>query len=355
MQKKFLNFKSGGNTTIRLNKMKDLINEFTLEKECEYKGELYSVRDNGAVKRHSREGKKLRKDDDIWTFGKKNDSNGYMYISNHRVHIIVASAFYGVKDSTIYVVDHIDTNRCNNRVENLRWLTRLENALLNPDTRKRIAYLCGGDITKFIKDPSCLRDLTNTNQDIAWMRTVSSEEARNAYNNVMKWIPQPTTEKKKELNIFSVDKSEWIFKDNHNSCAVDDRNLIKALSPETALQMNWRTPTEFPCCPTKFQNDGLKEYFNNLKEEYEFSKNQYTTHIVMDKALVKDETELLVISKDLSKGAVKPYGLVRVYCVGGQFIHESISTFFQENGVRQYFTEMQGLKWEGGDSIDNYC
>ncbi|WP_294143305.1 HNH endonuclease signature motif containing protein [uncultured Sanguibacteroides sp.] len=32
----------------------------------------------------------------------------------------------------IYVVDHIDTNRQNNRIENLRWLTKLENVLLNP-------------------------------------------------------------------------------------------------------------------------------------------------------------------------------------------------------------------------------
>ena len=51
-----------------LRNMKDLKNVFSLEKECEYKGELYSVRDNGAVRRHPREGKRLRKDDDVWTF-----------------------------------------------------------------------------------------------------------------------------------------------------------------------------------------------------------------------------------------------------------------------------------------------
>lgn len=335
--------------------MKDLKNVFSLEKECEYKGELYSVRDNGAVRRHPREGKRLRKDDDVWTFGKKNDSNGYMYIGCHRVHIIVANAFYGVKDSTIYVVDHIDTNRCNNRVENLRWLTRLENALLNPDTRKRIDYLCGGDITKFIKDPSCLRDVSGTNQDLSWMRTVTPEEALNAYNNVMKLGAKPIAEKKESTTSY-VDKSEWIFKDNGKfPYFADDGNIIKALSPETALQMNWKTPTEFPCCPLDFRNDGLKEYFENLKEGNVFSKNRYTEHIVMETALVKNETELLVASKDLAIDPVKPYGLVRIYCSGGQFIHESISTFFEENGVRKIFTEMQGLKWEGGDSVDNYC
>ena len=102
--------------------------------ECVYKGEQYSVRDNGAVIRHLREGKRPRKDDGVWTFGVKNSANGYMQIGTHRVHIIVATAFYGERDSKVYVVDHIDTNRCNNRKENLRWLTRLENVLMNPVT-----------------------------------------------------------------------------------------------------------------------------------------------------------------------------------------------------------------------------
>lgn len=37
------------------------INEYTRETTCEYKGEVYSVRDNGAVMRHAREGKKSEK------------------------------------------------------------------------------------------------------------------------------------------------------------------------------------------------------------------------------------------------------------------------------------------------------
>lgn len=45
------------------------INEYTRETTCEYKGEVYSVRDNGAVMRHAREGKKARKLDNVWTFG----------------------------------------------------------------------------------------------------------------------------------------------------------------------------------------------------------------------------------------------------------------------------------------------
>ena len=148
------------------------VDEYKETTECVYKGEQYSVRDNGAVMRHLREGKRPRKDDGVWTFGVKNNANGYMLIGSHRVHIIVATAFYGERDSKVYVVDHIDTNRCNNRKENLRWLTKLENVLMNPVTLKRVTYLCGGDIMNFINNPSCLRDSNGTNSDISWMRTV---------------------------------------------------------------------------------------------------------------------------------------------------------------------------------------
>lgn len=113
------------------------INDYEEERLCIYKGEHYRVRDNGAVMRITPDGKKPRSLDSVWTFGKKSPTNGYMTIGNHRVHIIVATAFYGPNDSRVYVVDHIDTNRCNNRVENLRWLTKLENILLNEITRKK--------------------------------------------------------------------------------------------------------------------------------------------------------------------------------------------------------------------------
>ena len=340
-----------------INKMKTLIDNFSEEKDCEYKGEIYSVRDNGAVMRHLRVGKKARKDDGVWTFGTKDEAIGYMKIGQHRVHIIVATAFYGQKDSKVYVVDHIDTNRCNNRADNLRWLTRLENVLMNPVTLKRVTMLCGGDITKFLENPSCLRDLTGTNQDLTWMRTVSPEEAVTAYFNVMRWGLKPIDESNHKRTNIKNNKSEWIYKESHNYIVPTETasQLVKAKSPDTALQLDWRTPTDFPCCPTTLQNGGLEEYAAKLQVGNVFSSNQYSCHKVIDKALVDDGKALLVVTHDTTEDAVKPYGLAKIYCSGGQFVHESISTFFEENGAMQFFTEMQGLVWEGEESIDMYC
>ena len=119
------------------------VNDFTQEKECIFKGEHFSVRDNGAVFRHQRNGKRARPNDNKWTFGKENSANPYLHISNIRIHRIVATAFHGDPPDPKYVVDHIDSNCRNNRPENLRWLTRLENALKNPATRKKIEYSTG--------------------------------------------------------------------------------------------------------------------------------------------------------------------------------------------------------------------
>ncbi len=71
------------------------LNDFEKQYECIYKEEFYSVRDNGAVKRHARKGKQFRQLDNQWTFGKPNEKTGYAEIASVRVHRIVATAFHG--------------------------------------------------------------------------------------------------------------------------------------------------------------------------------------------------------------------------------------------------------------------
>ena len=118
--------------------MNRLIDIFEKETKCTYKDNVYSVRDNGSVMRHPREGKKPRPLDNKWTFGTINIQKGYTMIGSEPVHRIVATAFLGEAPSKSHVVDHIDTNRQNNRPENLRWVTRLENIVLNEITRKKL-------------------------------------------------------------------------------------------------------------------------------------------------------------------------------------------------------------------------
>lgn len=75
------------------------------------------------------------------------DRYGYKYVSfyeggaqkKQKVHRLVAAAFLG--DVAGYEIDHIDTVRTNNSIDNLRIVTRKENTN-NPATIKRLVA-CG--------------------------------------------------------------------------------------------------------------------------------------------------------------------------------------------------------------------
>ena len=163
--------------------------------------------------RHPKDENKPRSLDNIWTFGTINKQNGYLMLSSDRVHRIVATAFLGEAPSKDYIVDHIDTNRQNNRPSNLRWITKLENILLNPITCKKIELLCGCSIEEVLNDISILRNKSLTPQ-FEWMKTVSKEEAQQSLESWKKWTESSSTvqncERRKYVNYNKLN-SEMIF------------------------------------------------------------------------------------------------------------------------------------------------
>jgi hypothetical protein len=185
------------------------INQFEKEITCTYRDETYNVRDNGAVFRFPRNNHRKRPNDNLWTFGKPNYLKGYMEIASERIHRIVAIAFHGEPPTKDHVVDHIDTNKRNNRPENLRWVTRLENVLLNPITIKRIESACGCNVEEFLADPSKFRDMFQE-PNYEWMCTVSIQEAQSSKERLLAWA-----ESDKHLSGGSL--GEWIFTRNNMS------------------------------------------------------------------------------------------------------------------------------------------
>ncbi len=131
-----------------------------------------------------------------------------MFIASVRIHQIVATAFHGVQPTKEYVVDHIDTNRQKYRPENLTWLTRLENTLLNPITVNRKESICNCTIEEFVTNPQKYRHLlSNAPTDIQWMRTVTRVQAEVCRKNLTNWAKSGRELKGKSLG-------EWIYHRN---------------------------------------------------------------------------------------------------------------------------------------------
>lgn len=309
--------------------------DFIREMECVYDGEKYSVRDNGSVLRQARDGKHLRQFDGQWTFGTPDNKNGYMYIASVRVHRIVATAFHGDPPTPQHVVDHIDTNRRNNRPENLRWLTRLENALLNPITVKRIEFICGS-IEAFLEDPSKLNHSKLT-RNFDWMRTVTPQEAQACRERMRLWAKSDRPPSGGSLG-------EWVYKPiaahsqaprAENSDTVqtrtprearsnwqrrsvspyrtplvrqEEQDIVPAKTPGAA-QRKWRTPTEFPCCPQSTGKDPIPAYAENLVAGAVFSQNHLWTSLVLEAAIAADGQSIWVLTEQRDANAIKPWGV----------------------------------------------
>jgi hypothetical protein len=336
------------------------VNDFLREVDCSYDGERYSVRDNGSVFRHPRSEKRPRPNDNRWTFGKLNEQNGYLHIAQVRIHRIVATAFHGDAPSPEHIVDHIDTNRQNNRPSNLRWLTRLENALCNPITRQRIEYLCGS-IEAFLEDPSKLRH-SKLSHNLRWMRAVTPTEAKACLERMRTWANNS------HATSSGGSLGEWIFKpisfDAASSVHEEEGKSVSNLSvfneandfnrskTSGAVQRNWRVPTEFPSCPKKIEENPISAYLANLSEDCTFSRNHLSLHTVLEYAVIDEGKSICIMCES---DGMKPWSLAKVTFERDLYVHESIDTYFSREGAQKQFCLAQGKEWTGGDSIDDYC
>lgn len=351
------------------------INDFKEEKSCEYKDRRYQVRDNGAILRLPKERGRASKWDNVWTFGTKDEKTGYMIFAGIRVHQVVCTAFHGPEPEPHMVVDHIDINRCNNRPENLRWLTRIENALNNPVTRKKIAFLCGGSIEPFLENPTILRDKA-LSSDVSWMKTVTKEQAAACKKHMEKWAEEDSKQESTGKGI-----GDWVFDDDkpaktnsnrpqyagpyrswaEHKAAVEEMNrreyerqygLKDSLTPG-AKQFKWKTQTEFPSCPKEGEERTLQTYLNNLQPGKAFCRTQYGASSVLEAGYNQQEDAIYVLTK--GGNSMKPWALSKITLQDGFFVHSNEGSFFKEDGGQKFFTLAMGREWDGGEVFDELC
>ncbi len=327
------------------------LDDFEIDILCTYKKERYSVRDNGAVLRFPLDTSRPRPTDNKWTFGKLNNKNGYLEIASVPVHRIVSTAFHGEPPTKEHVVDHIDTNKQNNRPDNLRWVTRLENILLNPITARRIEIVCGS-VEAFLVNPSRFRDKF-PDPNYEWMCAVSIQEAKVSKERLLAWAQSD-----KPLRGGSL--GDWIYNRSVSSqssvIVKDELELINSLTLNAVQKsQNWKTPSEFPCCPKETTYNPIAEYAANLNVGYVFSRNQYMSSIIECFAISESGDTMWVICKIDNENSVLNYSLAEITYQKNAFVHSSLGSFFDKKGAEKQFTLSQGLEWTGGDTIDDYC
>ena len=118
-------------------------------------------------------------------------------------------------------------------------------------------------------------------------------------------------------------------------------------------QRNWRTPTEFPMCPVGLPENPLEAYKQNMIIDGIFSRNRYGESLLKDVDYTPERDALIVLT--YQPGSTKEWCLCATYVDNGKFIHESISSYFQEDGGRKYFTIYTGGVWTGGEVFDDGC
>lgn len=283
------------------------INTFSREVSVSFRNEQYLVRDNGAICRIHRPGERKRRLDGVWTFGRPCGNHGYMRSAGFVVHKIVATAFYGDQPSQGHVVDHIDTDRINNHIENLRWVTRLENIANNPKTLRRIEKKWGS-LEGMLQDPD-------------------RADKADPLNNRSRMPKKINEIAKEETDTFS-------------------------FTP-LAMQRNWRTPNAFPLCPEKITDQPLKDYFEQLTKGSIFSHNRYGEAVVEMAHFSKDGLSISVLNRLVD--GVKDWGVSKITFEEGRFVHAAYGSFFSIEGAEKRHCELVGKPWDGGDSIDDYC
>lgn len=281
-------------------------------------------------------------------------------------------------------------------------MTKLENILCNEITRKKVELICGS-VEAFLNDPTLLYGYETEDKNFSWMKNVTPEEAKNCLDNWKIWAktaaPNPNYKKNEHhvgdwifdkplnsntarpINIVQetashvqpkesesdtsflledervkVDTEEWLTKTFGKKEEIKEEpeydGLSDSLTP-SAKQRYWRTPTEFPCCPQEVTEDGLDIYKENLKEGNLFSSNSFAKYYVIDKAIIPDKNDLIVLcTNNEGEQVFGAYALCSIKIENGKFVHMSIKRYGSRDIATHFFKLIIGEEeWTEDDEI----
>jgi hypothetical protein len=143
----------------------------------------------------------------------------------------------------------------------------------------------------------------------------------------------------------------------------------ESLTP-MAMQRYWKTPCEFPSCPTiseQMLSEGitsneeayklLEDYYQELEFGSEFSRNIYGESYLVKADLRKksnDETKpALVVLCNMLNNDQKKWAVAQVTVENAKFVHENKSSYFTLQGALKAYCQLAEITF--ANSIDDYC
>ena len=321
------------------------IDDFTQEKTCVYKGETYSVRDNGAVMRHSREVGRKRKCDDCWTFGTSVDDKGFLSFGVAKVQQIVATAFLGRPPLPQYVVFHKNYDKQDNRVSNLAWVTKFAYHILQPNVQAQLRIISGENkIEKILSDFEQYKALLPKN--LLWMRFVSQEEADECLQKYID-LKFSTPQEREEL--------DWNSPVSREKVKTLNSDFHESLTPKAVVRGNM-IPSYFPCCPQEEAENPLLAYYEKLQPGNVYYMNSHYKTLILEAAFYEEKQQIIVkCESGDSENAIKPWSVGIITYENGLYVHSLYKTCFQKDSADKYSTILQGKEWTGGNVFDDFC
>lgn len=321
------------------------IDDFTQEKTCAYKGETYSVRDNGAVMRHSRKVGRKRKDDDCWTFGTSVDDKGFLSFGTAKVQQIVATAFLGNPPHPQYVVFHKNYNKQDNRVANIAWVTKFAYHILQPNVQAQLRITSGENkIEKILSDFEQYKASLPNN--LLWMRSITQEEADDCLQKYVD-LKFSTLQEREELN--------WNSADSRKKVKALNPNFHESLTPNAVVRGNM-IPSYFPCCTQEKSENPLRAYYERLQAGNVYYMNSRYKTLILEAAFYEEKQQIIVkCESGDGENAIKTWSVGIITYENGLYVHSLYKTYFQKDSADKYFTILQGKEWTGGDVFDDFC
>lgn len=295
--------------------LEDFINVFNDEKTCVYKGRKYFVRDNGAVYRRCLDDGVMRLGDEEWTIGKPNSQTGYLYIGKEAVHRIVCTAFHGEPEGDRNIADHIDTNKWNNRPENLHWVTRMENITNNPITMAKIEVRFGS----FEAFEGYLAQQTKQKKekaDFSSMRPATPEEGAAYLEHWTEWSEKPLEERRPA----GFGQGEWMYHGKKKPGFVF-KNWIP-------MVLDKAEECHFPLAPTSTNEgeDVIQKYREALVPGATFLISRYYETVVRDVVFFEKENTLRVLSERLHAQRT-PFYIFEIWPEGLYLYHRIVGSY----------------------------